>query len=174
MKYFRRRRNSSYGDLWLKAAKSAGCTEDVKTSEEIQIETLMLRADLCEDLESYVTTLCNGMEQVLESDALLRVAKKSTHFESKIKRIGRDIIEKSRQETDLFYLGVFASLKLKENWLDKQFYKILAKLLSQVMEKGFQFSEILKRKIKSKLLKCLIDDDGNRDLAHLASMLSSG
>ena len=175
MRYFKRRRNSSYGDLWLNTGTSmTPVIEAAKSSDEILIEGLMLRADLCVDLESYVETLCEGMEQILESKTLLKIAKANPLFESKIKRIGSDIVEKSQGESDLFYLGVFATLKLKENWLDKQFYKILSKLLGQIMTKGFKFSDLLRRKIKAKLVKFLINNNENHEFTHLASMLRCG
>lgn len=175
MRYFSRRPNSSsYSKLWAKSGQRTSVQEDPKTEEEVLIETLILKADLCSDLETYVETLCEGMRVILANESLLRVALKNDHFESKVKRIGSDIIDKSRRETDLFYLGVFASLKLKENWLDKQLYSVLSNLLAQVLNKGFEFSAKLRKKIKAKLVNFLVNEDKSHELAHLASMMRYG
>lgn len=159
MKHLRRRRISSYGDLWLQASRSPYKKENGKSEQRICIEKLMLKADLCEDLQSYVVTICEGMEEILGSDQLREELQRLPEFEKKVKRIGVDILEKSTNESDLYYIGVFASMKLQENWLDLKFYQILGRLIEQVLRGGMSLSSLLKRKIRAKLAKFLFENE---------------
>lgn len=165
MKNSRRRRSSSYANLWLtsKTERNAG---HAYSDEEVQIEQLILKADLCENLESYVRTLSLGMHSILQSKSLTAAAQKNPKFKSKMKRIGLDIIEKCEEESDLYFVGVFASLKLSENWLDRKFYSLLANLIDQVIRRGLKISDILKHKIKLKLSKFMITHENREYLPY--------
>lgn len=166
----RRRRHSSYGNLWL-ASKPREKYSMPKSEEELQIEQLMLEADLCEDLEGYIRTLSLGMQRILSSQSLTVAALENPVFEAKMKRIGIDITEKCFEDSDLYYVGVFASLKLSENWLDMKFYALLAALIDQVMRRGLKISDLLKRKIKAKLLKFMSTHDLREQMEFFSSTI---
>lgn len=137
-----------YRHLW---SKSERLNEPIKSScEEEAIQSLIFEADLCEDLESYVRVLCRGMYKHLGCDKLKSVMRSNPKLQDKLERLGLDIIEKSHNESDLFYVGVFADLKLKENWLNREAYRVLSALFKHVLELGLKISAPLRSKLQNK------------------------
>jgi hypothetical protein len=72
-------------------------------------------------------------------------------LEDKVRRIGVDIMDQGHFESDLYYIGVFADLKLSGNWLDKKVFKVIRNLTTYVLKQGGKITDKLKEKIITKL-----------------------
>ncbi len=143
-----KKQTSLFKNLWI-TAESSGQAPKVSQEEEI-ISKFIFEADLCEDLESYVALLCDGMYRYLGVEKLKSVIALDSKLRDKIERLGLDIMEKSRYESDLYYVGIFADLKLSQNWLNRELYRVLSGLFGQVLSTGLKISNPLRIRLQKK------------------------
>lgn len=117
------------------------------------LDNFCLKADLCEDLESYIHTVCDGMQELFDLGVTKRVFMNHSLALSKILRLGEDILEGARRESELFFIGLFVELKLTANWFKATFYKLVKQLLNKIVEENKHIPEALKLKIIQTLKK---------------------
>ena len=111
------------------------------------IDRICMNADLAESVDVYTQELVDGVvylysigfkpSEIISHSILLQ----------KLLNLGRDILEKTHQDDDLFYLGAFIDLKMAVKWKDLNFYKFLSNALSKITKGIKLFSEKIKIKI---------------------------
>lgn len=116
------------------------------------VDNFCMKVDLCEDLESYVMTVCEGMNELIKLGIPKDSIIKHDLALTKILRFGEDIIEYSENKTDLFYIGIFVELKISSYWFKLPFYSVIRELVLIIVKNGKKMPELLKCKIE-KLLK---------------------
>lgn len=151
MKYSQRL-NRHYAKLW----KDAGVHSSRRIHERPDkattlIDEICFRADLCETSEGYIQALCEGMIFLIQSNVPLKSIETHRIIKQKIHALPEDILNNSRQGTDQFYVGLFAKLKLKTDWLSVKFYQIIQKMMHHVLEQGLKISPHIKQKIEQQI-----------------------
>ena len=141
----------SYLNLWnegTRLPKRIDFIEDRRTSLlKKTIDSICLKADLAEDVNSYTVELIDGVIHLYSLG--FRPSEVITHkiLLQKLLSLGRDILEKTHQCDDLFYLGAFIDLKITQKWKDLSFYQFLSNALSKISNGIKLFSEKIKNKI---------------------------
>jgi hypothetical protein len=149
-----RRKSRVYKGLWSQRLNPVCVESNLDSNAEYiiqSIDELCIKADLCTGLEEYINTLCLGMEHLLSNVHNLKYVKSHLSLEDKVRRIGVDIMDQGHFESDLYYIGVFADLKLSGNWLDKKVFKVIRNLTTYVLKQGGKITDKLKEKIITKL-----------------------
>ena len=139
---------SLYKNLWVKDHRIRRARE--RSEEDLILDKLIFQVDMCEDLESYVETLCRGMYEGLSSEKIKIAISNHTDLKLKVERLGQDIRERSHDDSDLYYLSLFAELKIMDDWLNKKVYQLLSSLYRKVLNMGLRISEPLRFKLKAK------------------------
>ena len=113
------------------------------------LDNFCLKIDMCEDLENYILSICEGMCDLIEQGISRESFFKHKIVLSKLFRLGQDILEKAYKGSDLFFLGLFVDLKIHGSWFDKHFYRVISDFIKLVFEKG----ESIPKRIKLKILR---------------------
>ena len=116
------------------------------------IDSFCMKADLCESLEEYVTTVCDGMIDLIKMGIPKQKILKHGVALAKLLRLGEDIIEYGPKKSDIFFVGLFVDLKIAKEWFEVRFYTIVTNMLGRIYNKGLELPIDLKRKIE-RLLK---------------------
>jgi hypothetical protein len=112
------------------------------------IDNICLSADLSETSHDYATSLCDGMvylysvgfrpSDIISHNLLLQ----------KLLNLGRDLMEYSTEDSDVFYLGAFIDIKMTHSWKDLKFFKLLLSMLNKLQKMTHIFTSKIKLKIK--------------------------
>jgi hypothetical protein len=111
------------------------------------IDNICMNADLTMNVQDYTSEVVDGIiylysigfkpSEIMSHNLLLQ----------KLLSLGRDILEKTHQGDDMFYLGAFLDLKMTSKWKDINFFKFLKNALNKIHMGIALFSEKLKNKI---------------------------
>lgn len=122
------------------------------------IDNICLSADLSERSDDYAASLCEGMvylysvgfkpSDIISHNLLLQ----------KLLNLGRDLMEYSSQDDDIFYLGAFIDIKMTYSWKDLKFFKLILNMIKKLKNMTHVFSHNLRLKI-SKEFKVYYPDD---------------
>jgi hypothetical protein len=139
--------------LWSSESPDYPSFEDkLKDSPENSlIDEICFKADLCENYEDYINTLCQGMILILDAGIPRRYLEEHPLIKDKVHNMGGDILSNSHQDSDQLYVGLFVVLKVKADWLKVKFYKIIQNMMHHVLDHGLKISDNIKSKIKEQI-----------------------
>jgi len=142
-----------YKKLWKSHdPKNVSATsDDLNSDESALIDEICFKADLCEHYEEYIQTLCNGMILLLEAGITKRSLQQHPVLQEKIHNMGDKILENSYLKSDQFYVGLFVKLRVKFDWLQAKFYKVIKNMMHHVLDCGLKISLNIKLKIEEQL-----------------------
>lgn len=136
-----------YQNLWQQHTKLS--TENYETYYKKVIDTLCLKADMCESVDEYVITVCEGMQELIDMGVPKSAIMNHPIALAKILRLGEDVMEVSYKKSDIFYIGLFIDLRISMNWFKRKFYQLIKLLIEQVVHKAKEFPEKLKYKLQA-------------------------
>ncbi len=112
------------------------------------IDGFCMEADLCESLEEYVETICDGMMELIKMGIPKQKLLNHSIALTKILRLGEDIIEYGKKKSDIFYIGLFVDLKIAKEWFEFRFYSVIKNMLNLIYSKSKELPNELKVKIE--------------------------
>lgn len=141
----------NYQNLWKDSeslkARSNFIVDRRSSLLKKSIDNICMKADLAENVNAYTQELIDGIiylysigfkpSEIISQGIILQ----------KLLSLGRDILEKTHQDDDLFYLGAFIDLKITSKWKDLNFYKFISNALSKISKGIKLFTEKIKIKI---------------------------
>lgn len=122
-------------------------TERYESYYKKAIDSVCMEADMCESVDDYVVSLCNGMQQLIDQGIPKSSIINHPIALNKILRLGEDIMEVSHQKSDIFYIGIFIDLRIAMNWFQKKFYQLVKLLIDQITRNAKGIPTKLKQKL---------------------------
>lgn len=111
------------------------------------IDSICMSADLTMNVQDYTHEVVDGIiylysvgykpSEIISHNLMLQ----------KLLSLGRDILEKTHQGDDMFYLGAFLDLKMTSKWKDLNFFQFIANALKKISMGIDLFSEKIKEMI---------------------------
>lgn len=144
---------ANYKKLWSEGTQARLSTENYDSYYKKAVDSLCLKADLCETADDYLKTICEGMQELIDQGVPKASIINHPVALAKLLRLGEDIMEVSYRKSELFYVGVFIDLKISMNWFKKKFYQMIVMLVDQISQHGKDLPEKLKNKLREMIKK---------------------
>ena len=132
----------------------------VKDVNEVNVESLVLKksfddicykAELAETILDYSFVICNGIKRLIKSGHNINEVLKHKNLMQKLFFLGKDMMESSSTQKDMFYLGAFVELKVYSMWHALEFYNFILNALKMIKKNISFISEFIKQKLVTKL-----------------------
>ena len=111
------------------------------------IDNICLSADLSERSDDYAASLCEGMVYLYSVGFKPNDIISHSLLLQKLLNLGRDLMEYSSQDDDIFYLGAFIDIKMTFSWKDLKFFKLILNMINKLKNMTHLFSQNLRHKI---------------------------
>lgn len=122
------------------------------------VDDICIAADLSESTWDYSKILCSGMIRLLNMGLEHQELARHNNLVVKLLRLGRDMMECSRSESDLFFLGALVDIKICERWRNVGFYQFVLDALRGIRKHCSFLSEKMKSRIRREYRKAFPED----------------
>lgn len=131
-----------------------------KDENEVNVQSLVLKksfddicykAELAETIQDYAFVICNGIKRLIKSGHNINEVLNHKNLMQKLFFLGKDMMESSSTQKDMFYLGAFVELKVYSMWHALEFYNFVLNALKMIKKNISFISDSIKERLIARL-----------------------
>lgn len=117
------------------------------------MDDICFQAELAETSWEYTYVICTGMKRLFAMGVDHQMIIGHNNLLQKLLYLGRDLMQTTPQEHDLFFLGILIELKIYSKWKSIEFYNFILSALKAIKNNLCFVSEKMKLRLLRKLEK---------------------